>query len=260
MKTLSPQQVEQIRQLTDYKDKFDAVVAFGYGPVEAGSTPGSYRLNVYGRINAIATGMLYQSHNIRSIIPTGGKTGGRDKPSEAELMARLIQSKFDIPESAFTLEQEAMDTIFNIVHVANIIDQSPQKYQNLLFVAIGCHLPRIRAICSLVKLNGSFIAAEAVVSLRSERHKHLLLKLLNVENSSYATMLANQERGIRGIRELPEYWMPPLGTLSNTQRLREILATHQVQSFLDSYHINIAFISDDNLHASISLIPRKLPS
>jgi hypothetical protein len=73
-------------------------------------------------------------------------------------------------------------------------------------------------------------------------------------------MLANQERGIRGIRELPEYWIPPLATLSNTQRLREILAIHQVQSFLNNYHINIASISDDNLHASISLIARKLPS
>jgi len=201
--------------------QFDAIIAFGYGPVQPGATPNSSRLNVYGRINAIATGLLYQSYNIGKIIPTGGKTGGLDKPSEAALIARLIQSKFAIPKSAFILEEAAVDTIFNIVQIANIIDQSPQPYQNLLFVALGCHLPRIQELCSLVGLtaefseiccscNGYFIAAESVLELRSERHKRFLVKFLQPENASYAKLLADQERAIRGIREIPEYWLPPM--------------------------------------------------
>lgn len=259
MRSLSSEQVEHIRQLAGGRDKFDAIIAFGYGPVQVGSKPNSYRLNPYGRINAIATGMLYQSLHIGRIIPTGGKTGGSDKPSEAALLAHLIQSKFGIPESVFILEQEAMDTIFNVVYVANIIDQSPQCYQNLLFVAMDFHLPRIRELCALVNLNSSFVAAEAIVKLRSERHKQCLLKLLHPGNSSYATMLENQERGIRGIREIPEYWLPPLGYLNNTQRLREILSKDGLKSFLNSHHIDTNSVSAEQLHKTISLIPRQFP-
>lgn len=259
MKPLKPEQVEQLHQLTDYKDKFDALIAFGYGPVQPGSKPESYRLNLYGRINAIATGMLYQSHNIRRIIPTGGKTGGLDKPSEAKLIAHLIRSKFYIPESIFILEEEAVDTIFNVVHLANIIDQSPHLYQNLLFVALGLHLPRIQEICSLVGLNGSFIAAESVVKIRSEHHKSLLLKLFNSENSSYAKLLADQERGLRGVREISEYWVPPLGSLKNRHRLLKILEAKQLSSLLSTYQIDINSESIEDLPMKLSLIPRKYP-
>lgn len=260
MKTLTSQQVDAIRQLVDYNENFDAIVAFGYGPVQIGAKPGSYQLNGYGRINAIATGMLYQSLNIGKIIPTGGKTGGSDKPSEAALMAHLIQSKFDIPASVFILEQEAMDTIYNLVHVANIIDQSPERYQNVLFVAMGFHLPRIQQICSLIKLNGSYIAAENIVKLRSERHQNLLKQSLHPDNPSYAIMLDSQERGMRGIKELPEYWIPPLADLKNFQRLRNILAAKTIQFFLEKYHINMTTISDEQLHTTIYLIPRQFPN
>ena len=259
MKTLTSQQVDAIRQLVDYNDNFDAIVAFGYGPVQVGTKPGSYQLNGYGRINAIATGMLYQSLEIGKIIPTGGKTGGSDKPSEAALMAHLIQTKFDIPKSAFILEEEAMDTIFNLAHVANIIDQSPERYQNLLFVAMDFHLPRIQKICSLIKLNGSYIAAENILKLRSKRHQNLLKKFLHSNNPRHATMLESQERGMRGIQELPEYWIPPLGTLINSQRLRNILAAKTIQSFLEKYRINLATIPDEQLHTTICLIPRQFP-
>jgi hypothetical protein len=259
MKSLSSEQVDQIRQLAGGRDKFDAIVAFGYGPVQVGSKPNSYRLNLYGRINAIATSMLYQSLDIKTIIPTGGKTGGSDKPSEAALLAHYIQSKFDIPESVFLLEEEAMDTIFNVVYIANIIDQSPYRYQNLLFVAMDFHLPRIQELSTLVNLNGSYVAAEAIVKLRSERHKQCLLKLLHRGNFSYATMLENQERGMRGIREIPEYWLAPLGALNNTQRLREILSKDRLKSFLNSHRIDINSVSAEQLHKTISSIPRQFP-
>lgn len=260
MKTLTSQQIDAIRQLVDYNENFDAIVAFGYGPVQVGAKPGLYQLNGYGRINAIATGMLYQSLNIKKIIATGGKTGGSDKPSEAALMAHLIPAKFDIPASIFILEEEAMDTIFNLIHVANIIDQIPERYQNILFLAMGFHLPRIQEICYLLKLNGSYIAAENIVQLRSKHHQNLLKKLLHPDNHSHTMMLNSQERGMRGIKELPEYWIPPLGTLKNSQRLRAILAAQHIQHFLQNYHINLMTIPDEQLHTKIRLIPRKFPN
>lgn len=255
MRSLKQEQVTQIRQLINYQDKFDALIAFGYGPVQAGSTPGSFRLNLYGRINAIATAMLYQSCNIGKIIPTGGKTGGINKPSEAKLLAKLIQSKFDIPQSVFILEEEAWNTIFNVVHVANIIDSSPGLYNNLLFVALGCHLPRIQEICSLVGLTGCFVAAESVVKIRSERYKHLLSQLLTLENASYSQLVFSQERGLRGIREIPEYWLPPMGSLKNPQRLRKILESNS----LGDNQIDLDAESIDDLRTKISSIPRKFP-
>lgn len=260
MNTLNPQQVTHLRQLTNQKSQFDAIVTFGYGPVLTGSTPGSYKLNVYGRINAIATGMLYQSHDITRIIPTGGKTGGLDQPSEAQLIARLLQSTFNIPESTLILEEEAMDTIFNIIHIANIIDQCPPLYKNLLFVAMGFHLPRIQEISSLLKLDGVFIAAEAVVKIRSLAHQRFLAKLLHSDNPSYIKLLLDQERGLRGIREIPEYWIPPLGALENPQRLREILSAHQVHSFLNSAYPDLTSLSTEQLLKSIRSIPRRFPN
>ena len=257
MSTLTKQ---TILRLTCEKEHFDAVIAFGYGPVQSRATPTSYQVDLYGRINAIATGMLYQNLNIRQIIPTGGKTGGLDKPSEAALMAGIIQSKFDIPASVFLLEEEAMDTIFNLIYVANIIDSSPQFYQNLLFVAMEFHLPRIQEICSIIGFQGTFVAAESIVKLRSKHHQNFLHQLLQPNNPSYTILLNNQERGIRGIRKLPEYWIPPLGMLKNTQCLRKILAIERIQPFLNSHHIDVNSLADESLYNMIHSIPRQFPN
>lgn len=260
MKTLREAQIEQICQLiNDRNYQFDAIVSFGYGPVEPGRQPGLGKLNLYGRINAIATGMLYQSFPVKTIIPTGGKTGGVDKPSEAKLIARLLQSKFGIPKSVFILEEEATDTIFNIIYIANIIDRTPRLYGKLLFVALGCHLPRIREICTLIGLNGSFIAAETVLAIRSKRHQYLLLKTFQPENTNYANLVASQARGSRGLKELPEYWSPPLAFLSNSDRLRKILKKPSIQPFIQSQKIDIFSESMDNVRKKLSLITRKFP-
>lgn len=259
MKTLTPNPIEQIRQLTNNQDKFDAVIAFGYGPVRTGRKPNSYQLNVYGKINAIATGLLYQNLTIKKIIPTGGKTGGWHKSSEAELIARLIQSKFHTPKSAFILEEESMDTIFNLVYVANIIDQFSQGYDNLLFVALGFHLPRIQEICSIVGLDGTFIAAEDVVKLRSDRHERFLGQLLSSDSSTYREIIAVQERGMRGVREIPEYWLPPMAELTNLDRIRRILELKSTQLFIDNYPINMQGKTAEYFRAKLRLIPRQFP-
>jgi uncharacterized SAM-binding protein YcdF (DUF218 family) len=260
MKTLRKAQIEQIRQLIDDRNhQFDAIVSFGYGPVEPGRQPELGKLNLYGRINAIATGMLYQSFPVKTIIPTGGKTGGGDKPSEAKLIARLLQSKFGIPESVFMLEEEATDTIFNIIHIANLIDRASQLYQRLLLVALSCHLPRIREICALIGLNSSFIAAEPVLAIRSKRHEYLLLEALQAKNTNYANLVASQARGSRGLKELPEYWLPPLAFLNNSDRLIKILQNPSIQPFLQSQKIDIFAESMDNVRKNLSLITRKFP-
>jgi len=215
---------------------------------------------VFGRINALAAGMLYKEYIVRTIIPTGGKTGGVDKPSEASLMAQIMASRFGIVAPAFVLEENATNTILNLVYIANIIDQSPKQYENLLFVAMGFHLARIKEICSLLKLDGLFFAAEAVVGTRSGCHHKLLLNLIDPSKETYANLLLEGERWYYGLREVPEYWLPQIAMVENPTRLRRVLQTDRIQPFLHSHGMtDVQSVSFDNLRAWLSSIPRKFP-
>ena len=69
--------------IINQRTQFDALIVFGYGRVQPRSAPSSGKLNLYGRLNALAAGMIFQACEIRRIIPTGGRTGGDDRPSEA---------------------------------------------------------------------------------------------------------------------------------------------------------------------------------
>lgn len=245
----------------DLPSQFDAAIVFGYGPVLQGITPGSGKLNVCGRLNALAAGMLYRTYEIKTIIPTGGKTGGVDKPSEAELIAQYLQRQFSIPEFAFVLEENATNTILNVVYAANIIDEAPDAYDDLLFVAMGFHLERIRDICSVVGLQGHFIAAEQVVRCRSRHHEKFLLGFLDPEREEYAGILTDQARWLYGLRQVPEYFLPQLAELHNPVRLRQALKAERFQGFLQGHGItDVDALSFDDLRLWLRSILRKIPS
>lgn len=238
---------------------FDAAVVFGYGPVLQGDILDSGKLNTYGRINALAAGMLYRTFKIRTIIPTGGRTGGVDKPSEAELIARYLQRWFNIPESVFVLEENATNTILNLVYTANIIDKDPEVYNNLLFVAMGFHLTRIEDICSVLGLKGRLMAAEHVVKIRSARHERLLRDLLDPKRDEYARILADQERWLYGLRKVPEYFLPQLAMLENPARLRRALRAERFQAFLRKQGItDVDAQALDNLRDWLRSMPRRV--
>ena len=124
---------------------------------------------------------------------------------------------------------------------------------------MGFHLPRIGEICSLVGLGGTLVAAEEVVGARSARHRRLLERLLRPENESYARMLADQERGFRGLRELPEYWLPPMAGIESPARLRRILAAERIQPFLRHHGIDAGATAPDTLRAWLRSIDRQFP-
>ena len=239
--------------------RFDALIVFGYGPVRPSSTPGCGTLNLYGRINAIAAGVLFRTCEVRTIIPTGGRTGGPDRPSEAALISRILQTKFGVPEHLILPEGQSLDTLFNVAHVANLIDRSPVMWRALGFVAMGCHLPRIREICSLIGLDGEFIPAEDVVRKRSARYDLLLQKLLRPEIDGYARMIEDQRRGFRGLREMPEYWLPPMSVIESFDRLQHVLKAERVQPFLQRHGIDLDSASAEELRAWLGSIPRQFP-
>ena len=250
----------QHNKISPINEHFDAFIVFGYGPVLPGPRPGSGRLNEYGRIAALGAGMLYRACHTTFIIPTGGKTGGSDKPAEAELIAKIIVSRFNISEDVFIIENKASNTILNIVYSANIIDRIGLSSENLLFVAMGFHIPRIKEICSIVGLYGHFVAAEKVVEKRSRRHRKLLSRLLSPERERYAKALAEQERWLRGLKEIPEYWLPEMANIENDDRFLKVLQIERIRPFLQYHGTDPGSTSPDDLRMWLRTIPRKLPA
>lgn len=240
---------------------YDALIAFGYGPVQP---TGHGKLTMFGRTNALAAGMLYDRHDINKIIPTGGRTGGAHLPSEAALMAGIMQRRFEIPADAFILEEEALTTLMNAAFVSNIIDGASDRYQTLMMVGMGWHISRIKAICRIFGLPGdAFVAAEDVVRERSKRHAMVLADELDVEkNPRYARHVAQQARWMRGLHETPAYVLPAVGLVENMTRVRSILrrAGPHIQSYMEAHGIDLDTINDLALRAWLHSISYEHPS
>lgn len=235
-------------------------IVFGYGPVlPTRCRYVSGKLNEYGRITALGAGMLYQKYRPQFIIPTGGKTGGLDKPSEAELIVRILKTIFAIPEDTFIIEDTAMNTIQNIIYSANIVDRLGLDPKDLLFISMGFHIQRIKEICAIVGLSGRFVSAEKIVERRSRRHRRLLSKLLSPKREQYAKILSEQERWLRGLREIPEYWLPEMEKIENNNRLIDILKLKKVQPLLQSHGIDPDRTSPEDVRIWLRKIPRKFP-
>ena len=213
------------------------------------------RLNLYGRLNALAAGMLYKRGGVGRVLITGGRTGGAALPSEAELMGRYL-SAFSLPREAFVLEEKATDTVTNFVFVANLLDSSSLP-DNLTFLALGLHLPRIRRLAALFGLEGDFISTEEVVRERSHRHRRLLDALLSLDTESYVKLLTDQVRAMRGLQTLPHYWLPPAAGLENEARLERLLAQASVQDFSRARGLEPQTPSD--LRTALSSVPRRFP-
>jgi len=233
-----------------------ALVVFGYGPVLTSPALRYGKLNVYGRINAIAAGMMYGSGNVGVVIPTGGKTG-KAASSEAELIADILKIKFRVPEHHVLMEEKAPDTIYNLVYVANALDRIVPEVDSLAFTAMGFHLERISYLCTLLGLQGEFHAAELVVRERSRRHRLLLEQLLSLDIKAYSKLLADQERGMRGLVDLPEYWLPPMAVLENAERLRYVLNSPQGRRTVPR---SVRDGSIDGIREWLARLPRRFPS
>ncbi len=192
----------------------ETLVVLGYGPVEAGAG-----LNVYARLAALAAGTLLERGEVRQLLLTGGKTGGDDLPSEAALMSAYLTRHVGLASPNVLLEEHARDTLENIVFSANLLDESGFG-GTLGFLALQMHLPRVRYLADLVGLAGETFALKPIIAARSARHKALLERLK--QTPSYAHLAASQVRAMRGLKTLPEFWLPPLARLESPARLRRV--------------------------------------
>jgi hypothetical protein len=195
--------------------RLDTLVVFGYGPVEAEG-----RLNVYARLAALAAGTLLERGETKRLLITGGRTGGSALPSEAALMASYLTRRFRVAPGQLGLEEHAADTLDNLVLSANLLDAAGRADDRLGFLALKMHGPRIRYLADLIGLEGKFIALGPIVAERSKRHGRFLERL--TQTPAYARLAASQARAMRGLAELPGFWLPPLGRLEKPARLRRV--------------------------------------
>ncbi len=196
-------------------NRLDTLIVFGYGPVEAGLKP-----NVYARLVALAAGTLLKRGEAKRLLITGGRTGGDALPSEAALMASYLTRRFRVAPGQVALEEHAADTLDNLVLSANLLDAEGQADEHLGFLALQLHGPRIQYLADLIGLTGAFTPLEAVIAERSKRHGRFLERL--TQTPAYARLAASQGRAMRGLAELPGFWLPPLGRLEKPARLRRV--------------------------------------
>lgn len=193
----------------------DTLVVLGYGPVLEGG-----RLGIYARLAALAAGTLLAQHKTKRLLITGGKTGGAALPSEAALMAGDVARTFSVAPGQLVLEERACDTLENLVLSANILDAEGPAGDRLGFLALRLHLPRVQRIADFIGLSGEGVALEPLTAARSARHRALLERL--EASPSYARLAAAQHRAMRGLDDLPEFWLAPLGKLQDPTRLRRV--------------------------------------
>lgn len=183
---------------TQESKKIDYLLVFGQGPVLNETTkmkPVAGQVNVketaiaWMKNSARAAGELYLEGATKKIILTGGKTGGAEYKSEAELMRDVLVNEYHVPESDIILEDKATNTLQNIPLSLNKIDagnsspDSPKPKVGLL--GADFHLSRIRLLAKFFGVeNSQAFSAEQIFNLIAEKTnnsdmKHQIQLILN---------------------------------------------------------------------------------
>jgi len=206
-----------------------AIVVYGCGPQDSDD-----ELTPVGRLNTEAAAKLFKLLHQKGVkgvklIPTGGKTG-KAKYTEAEVMKKLMR-KLGIPESYIISERAATNTIENVVFVANIKDR--MGFTHLIHVSTAHHLNRIRELCYLVGISNisEFRAAQEILG---KNHP-----LVEETKEILEVQARNEARWMRGLREIPEYWLPQTAKIESLQRFRDILKLGRIQKWLkENFSVN----------------------
>jgi hypothetical protein len=214
----------------------DTLVVFGYGPVLPGD-----RLPPWATLNAHAAATWWHGSPRSSacrIVITGGRTGGAAAASEAALMAGVLR-RLGVPAAALLLEEQATDTLYNLVHVTNLLDARGLATGAVTFLALRTHLRRIRAIADWIGLAGSVAAAEAILLGRSAKYRRVLEARLRPDDAAYRALLVANRRALRGMRELPLYGLVPLAHLASDVRLARAIAAPWLGAFWQAAGIDV---------------------
>ena len=185
-----------------------AIVVFGCGPQN------SNELTPVGKLVIEATAKFFcQSSEEMMIIPTGGKTG-QSLFSEAEVMEEEL-IRLGVPKKRIVLEPNATNTIENLAFVANVVDKMGLDY--LIHITNRVHMPQVKELCKLIELEkiSSYEIADEIIKCEIEDVR-----------------AENIDRWMRGLREIPLYWLPQIAQIENPKRWKYILCQPRIRDFL----------------------------
>lgn len=135
-----------------------------------------FHLSVESKIAALAAAMLYIKGEINKIIFTGGKTAGKDWPSEAEAMRNYLLNFYEINLNDILVEDKSMDTAGNAKGVKKILEAMGAK--EAIFTTISYHVERARKQFTELGLEGEWLNSDDIVRHRSCVH-YQLVKMLH---------------------------------------------------------------------------------
>jgi|GEM_PF-387613 hypothetical protein len=188
--------------------KVDYLMVFGQGPVldkETMDKPDPNKKKVdneaipWMKTIARAAGELKLADTCDKIILTGGKTGGENSKSEAELMKEILVSEYHIPENDILLEDKATNTLTNFAFTLNTMDSYAKTFDQsskVGFLGTDFHLARIRLLAKQFGMNDfSAFSAEQIFKLIAQRTGDAeLLDLINIRLNPNEDLVPDDSR------------------------------------------------------------------
>lgn len=282
------------------KPSLDALLVFGQGPVinkdtreqaeKAQTEPGTEDVNFWSQTLAEAAAELFKRGQTREIVVMGGRTGGGQYGSEAELISKYLQ-EFGVPKDRIRLEDRSTNTLENITNALNAyLDKDKEQYQNLGILGTNYHISRIRLLMEMFGIDYKTVfSAEEVLryvarfdvegrekevwdqKALAEFERRLDMneagkvptyygQKLGMERNTVARRGQEEDVWSKALLEIPQYWIGYLGSLENTARIREVLTKTQDPEILrERFGIDLASDSDETLRKKLLAIKRRLP-
>lgn len=234
-----------------------SLLIFGQGPVidkatrtipQRGlSASGNEDVNFWSKNLAKAASELYKHGQVPEIIVMGGKTGGTQYKSEAEIIKQYLNAE-GIPENVIVIEEDSPDTIANLINIINMKDAQEigdkEKYQIL---GSPYHVSRIQILMQLLRIPFNhvfssdevlrFVARENKVDASSwdtellteietglDPNSNLYYqKKQGLEKRDYVDRLIFDSLLTRELLEYPESWLGRVADVKSPAKRSEIL-------------------------------------
>lgn len=188
--------------------KVDYLMVFGQGPVLDKETmdkpdPNKKEINneaiSWMKTIARAAGELKLAGATDKIILTGGKTGGENSKSEAELMKDILTNEYHIPEGDIILEDKATNTLTNFALTLNRIDSQVNKFDQQAKIGLlgaDFHLARIDLLAKKfgIKAEQAFSAEQIFKLIGQRTGDEQMVDLINKRLNPNEDLLPNDSR------------------------------------------------------------------
>lgn len=276
------------------KESKGPLLIFGQGPVidrvtrtnpqEGVSTPGKEDVNLWSKNLAKAASELYKRGQAPQIIVMGGKTGGVEYKSEAELIKQHLDAE-GIPENVITTEEDSLDTVANLINLINMKDaQGLQDKEIYQILGSSYHISRIQILMQLFRIpfNHIFSSDEVLRFVArnntddpSLQDTKLLIEIerrldpnsnlyyqdkQGVEKIDYADRLIHDNLWTRELLEYPESWLGRVADIKNPDKRSEILDGVEKLwpgALQSKFGINRELDSPEEIRVKLSKIKKK---